>query len=327
MDMRPFLKWAMIALMQACAFSAAAPALSQQYPARPIRFIVPFPPGGTLDITARIMQPRLSESLGQPVVIENRGGAGGAVGTEAVARSAPDGYTFLFTLSSHTINPMLYKLSYDVERDFAPVSLIVSVPQLIAAHPNAPAKTLSELIAAARARPGFYAYASPGSGTPGHIAAELLKLRAGIDIVHVPYKGGGPALADTIAGQVPFLFLTAPAGLPSARSGKLRALAVTTLKRTPAAPEVPTVAEELNLPDYEVDTWLALFAPAKTPEPIIARMQKEVARVVHLPEVKQKLLEQSADPVGSSPEELGRVVRTELKRWAEVIREAGIKLE
>jgi len=316
-----------LALIAGCAIGIGSQALAQEYPASPIRFIVPFPPGGTLDITARIMQPKLSESLGQTIVIENRGGAGGVVGTEAAARSAPDGYTFLFTFSAHTMNPALYKLSYDVERDFAPVSLLVSVPQLIAANPNAPAKTLRELVAAARERPGFYAYASPGSGTPGHIAAELLKRRAGIDMVHVPYKGGGPALADTIAGQVPFLFLTAPAGLPSARSGKLRALAVTTLKRTPAAPEVPTVAEELNLPDYEVDTWLALFAPAKTPEPIIARMQKEVARVVHLPEVKQKLLEQSADPVGSSPEELGRVVRTELKRWAEVIREAGIKLE
>ncbi len=322
-----FLKWAMIAVMQAYALGAAAPALSQQFPARPIRFIVPFPPGGTLDITARIMQPRLSESLGQPIVIENRGGAAGVVGTEAAARSAPDGYTFLFTFSAHTINPALYKLNYDVERDFAPVSLLVSVPQLIAANPNAPAKTLRELVAAAKERPGFYAYASPGNGTPGHIAAELLKRRAGIDIVHVPYKGGGPALADTIAGHVPFLFLTAPAGLPSTRSGKLRALAVTTLKRNPAAPEIPTVAEELNLPDYEVDTWLALFAPAKTPEPIIARMYKEVARVLHLPEVKQKLLEQSADPVGSSPEELERVVRAELKRWAEVIRQAGIKAE
>ena len=306
---------------------AAIPAWAQGWPAKPVHFIVPYPPGGGTDVIARIVQNRLSEALGQTIVIENRGGAGGAVGTEAAAKSAPDGYTFLFTLSSHTINPLLYKLNYDVERDFAPVSLLVSVPQLIAAHPSAPAKTLRELMAAAKERPGFYAYASPGNGTPGHIAAELLKGRTGIDITHVPYKGGAPALADTIAGQVPFLFLTAPAGLPSARSGKLRALAVTTLKRTPAAPEVPTVAEELNLPDYEVDTWLALFAPAKTPEPIIARMQKEVARVVHLPEVKQKLLEQSADPVGSSPEELGRVVRTELKRWAEVIREAGIKLE
>ena len=316
-----------LALIAGCAIAIGSQALAQDYPTKPIRFLVPFPPGGTLDITARVMQPRLSENLGQAIVIENRGGAGGVVGTEAVARSAPDGYTFLFTFSSHTINPMLYKLSYDVERDFAPVSLLVSVPQLIAAHPNAPAKTLRELVATAKERPGFYAYASPGNGTPGHIAAELLKRRAGIDMVHVPYKGGGPALADTIAGQVPFLFLTAPAGLPSVRSGKLRALAVTTLKRNPAAPEIPTVAEELNLPDYEVDTWLALFAPAKTPEPIIARMQKEVASVLHLPEVKQKLLEQSADPVGSSPEELERIVRTELKRWAAVIRDAGIKLQ
>src|SRR6266850_374878 len=232
-----------LALIAGCAIGIGSQALAQNYPVKPIRFIVPFPPGGTLDITARIMQPKLSEGLGQTIVIENRGGAGGVVGTEAAAKSAPDGYTFLLTFSAHTMNPALYKLAYDGERDFAPVSLLVSVPQLIAAHPNAPVKTLRELVAAAKERPGFYAYASPGSGTPGHIAAELLKLRAGIDLVHVPYKGGGPALADTIAGQVPFLFLTAPAGLPSVRSGKLRALAVTTLKRNPAAPEIPTVAE------------------------------------------------------------------------------------
>src|SRR5712691_8403981 len=310
-----------------CGIGIGSQALAQEYPARPIRFIVPFPPGGTLDITARIMQPKLSESLGQPIVIENRGGAGGVVGTEAAVRSAPDGYTFLFTFSAHTMNPALYKLSYDVERDFAPVSLLVSVPQLIAANPNAPAKTLRELVAAARERPGFYAYASPGSGTPGHIAAELLKLKTGINMVHVPYKGGGPAVADTLAGQVPFLFLTAPAALSYARSGKLRALAVTTKKRTPAAPEIPTVAEEIGLPDYEVDSWCAMFAPAKTPAAVVARMQKDVARVVHLPEVKQKLIEQGADPVGSSSEELERVVKSELKSWAAVIRDAAIKLE
>ena len=318
---------AALGLIAACVVGIGSQALAQSYPARPIRVIVTFPPGGTVDITARIVQPRLSESLGQTVVIENRGGAGGAVGTEAAARSAPDGYTFLYTLSSHTINPFFYKLNYDVERDFAPVSLVVSVPQLIAAHPNAPAKTLRELVAAAKERPGFYAYASPGSGTPGHIAAELLKRRAGIDMVHVPYKGGGPALGDTIAGQVPFLFLTAPAGLPSVRSGRLRALAVTTRKRTAAATDIPTVAEELNLPGYEVDSWCAMFAPAKTPAAIVARMQQEIARVVRLPEVKQKLIEQGADPVGGSPEELDRVVRTELKSWAAVIRDAGIKLE
>jgi len=325
--MRFFLKRAMIALIQVYALCGTTSALSQQYPVKPIRFIVTFPPGGTVDITARIVQPRLSESFGQPIVIDNRGGAGGVVGTEIAAKSAPDGYTFLFTLSSHTINPLLYKLRYDVERDFAPVSLLVSVPQLIAAHPNAPAKTLRELVAAAKERPGVYSYASPGTGTPGHIAAELLKQRTGINIVHVPYKGGGPAVADTIAGQIPFLFLTAPAALSFTRSGKLRALAVTTRKRTPTAPEIPTVAQELNLPDYEVDSWVAIFAPAKTPAAIVARMQKEVARAVHLPEVKQKLLDQGADPVGSSQEELGRVVETELKSWAAVIRNSGIKVE
>jgi len=325
--MRSFLKRAMIALIQVYALCGPTPALSQQYPVKPIRFIVTFPPGGTVDITARILQPRLIESFGQPVVIDNRGGAGGAVGTEMAAKSAPDGYTFLFTLSSHTINPLLYKLRYDVERDFAPVSLLVSVPQLIAAHPNAPAKTLRELVAAAKERPGAYSYASPGNGTPGHIAGELLKLKTGINIVHVPYKGGGPAVVDTLAGQIPFLFLTAPAALSYTRSGKLRALAVTTRKRTPAAPEIPTVAEELNLPDYEVDSWIAIFAPAKTPAAIVARMQKEVARAVHLPDVKQKLLDQSADPVGSSQEELGLVVKTELKSWAAVIRNSGIKVE
>jgi tripartite-type tricarboxylate transporter receptor subunit TctC len=303
------------------------PVLAQDYPNKPIRFIAPYPPGGTVDLVARIIQPKLSESLGQTIVIENRGGAGGAVGTEAVAKSAPDGYTFLFTLSSHTINPMLYKLSYDVERDFEPVSLLVSVPQLIAANPQAPAKTLKEMVAAAKQRPGTYAFASVGNGTPSHIAIELLKLRAGVNMVHIPYKGGGPALADTVAGQVPFVAVTAPAALSFVKSGRLRALAVTTLKRWPAAPEIPTVAEELNLPDYEVDSWVAMFAPAKTPAAIVARMQKEVARVLNLPEVKQKLIEQGADPVGGSPEELDRVVKSELKRWAVVIRDAGIKLE
>lgn len=317
--MRPLL----FLLLQAFAFCA----LAQSWPSKPIRIVAPFPPGGTVDITARILQPKLSEALGQPVLVENRGGAGGAVGTEAVARSAPDGYTFLLTLSSHTINPILYKLGYDVERDFAPVTMVASVPQLIAAHPSAPAKTLRELVAAAKARPGALAYASPGNGTPGHIAAELLKLKAGIDLVHVPYKGGGPALADTVAGQVPFLFLTAPAGIPSVRSGKLRALAVTTPRRTSAAPEIPTVAEELALPDYAVDSWLGLFAPAGTPNAIVARVQKDVARVLKQPETRQRLVEQGAEPVGGTPEELAQVVRTELRTWAEVIRQAGIKAD
>jgi len=318
---------AVLGLIAGCAIGIGSQALAQDYPTRPIRFVVPYPPGGGTDNIARIVQPKLSEALGQPIVIENRGGAGGAVGTEAAARSTPDGYTFLFTLSSHTINPLLYKLNYDIERDFVPVSMIVSVPQLIAAHPDAPARTLKEMVAAARARPGFLAFASVGNGTPSHIAGELLKLKAGIDMVHIPYKGGGPAVTDTVAGQVPFLFVTAPAALSQVRAGRLRALAVTTQKRSAAAPEIPTVAEALGMPDYEVDSWYAMFAPAKTPPAIVARMQKEAARAVHLPEARQKLLEQGADAVGGTSEELDRVVKGELKRWAEVIRNAGIKLE
>lgn len=322
-----FVTRAVLALIAGCAIGIGSQALAQDYPARPIRFMVPYPPGGGTDIIARIVQAKLAEALGQPIFIENRGGAGGAVGTEAAARSTPDGYTFLFTLSSHTINPLLYKLNYDIERDFVPVSMIVSVPQLIAAHPDTPAKTLRELVALAKQHPGKYSFASAGNGTPSHIAGELLKLKAGIDMVHVPYKGGGPAVTDTVAGQVPFLFITASAALSQVRAGRLRALAVTTLRRTAAAPEIPTVAEALGMPDYEVDSWFAMFAPAKTPPAIVARMQKEVARVVQLPEVRQKLLEQGADAVGGTAEALDKVVQGELKRWAEVIRDAGIKLE
>ncbi|HEV8520398.1 MAG TPA: tripartite tricarboxylate transporter substrate-binding protein, partial [Burkholderiales bacterium] len=193
--------------------------------------------------------------------------------------------------------------------------------------PNAPAKTLKEMIAVAKKQPGKYSFGSVGNGTPSHIAGELLKLKAGISMVHIPYKGGGPAVVDAISGQIPFVFVTAPAALSQVRAGRLRALAVTTLKRTPAAPEIPTVAEELNMPDYEVDSWYAMFAPAKTPAAIIVRMQKEAARVVHLPEIRQRLLEQGADAIGGTPAELDQVVRRELKRWADVIRDAQIKLE
>ncbi len=306
---------------------AQAPALAQDWPTKPVRFIVPYPPGGGTDVIARIVQNRLQETIGQPIVIENRGGAGGALGTEAAARSAPDGYTFLFTLSSHTINPLLYKLNFDTERDFAAVTLIVSVPQLIAANPASPIKSMQDLVAMAKAEPGRLAFASVGNGTPSHIAGELLKLKTGIDILHVPYKGGGPAVADTIGGQVPLLFVTMPAAMSHVRAGKLRPLAVTTIKRNPGAPEIPTVAEALKIPDYEVDSWYALFAPAKTPPAIIARMQQAVSRTIQLPDVKQKLLEQGGDTVGSTPEALDDIVKSELRKWADVIRAAKIKTD
>ena len=315
------------AIAVALGLLAAACAWAEDWPTKPVRFIVPYPPGGGTDVIARILQQPLSEGLGQQVVIENRGGAGGALGTEAVAKAAPDGYTLLFTLSSHTINPLLYKLDYDVEHDFAPVSLIVSVPQLIAAYPGAPIQSMTDVVKLAKAQPGRLPFASVGNGTPSHIAGELLKLRASIDLVHVPYKGGGPALADTLGGQVPLLIVSMPAAMSHVRAGKLRALAVTTAKRSPGAPEIPTVAEVLKIPDYEVDSWYAMFAPAKTPAPVIARMNKEIVHAIKLAAVRQKLVEQGGDPVGSTPEALDRVVKAELRKWAEVIRDAHIKVD
>jgi tripartite-type tricarboxylate transporter receptor subunit TctC len=306
---------------------AAMAASAQEWPAKPVRFIVPYPPGGGTDVIARIVQHPLSEALKQQIVIENRGGAGGALGTEQAAHSAPDGYTFLFTLSSHTINPLLYKLNYDTERDFAPVTLIVSVPQLISTQPNSPIHNMQDVVKMAKEKPGVLNFASVGNGTPAHIAGELLKLKTGIDIVHIPYKGGGPAVADTLGGQVSMSIVSMPAAISHVRAGKLRALAVTTLKRNPGAPEIPTVAEALKIPDFEVDSWYALFAPANTPPAIVTRMQKEVARVIQQPEVKQKLLEQGGDTVGSSPEHLDRVVKGELKKWAEVVKAAKIKVD
>ena len=300
---------------------------AKDWPAKPIRFIVPYPPGGGTDVIARIVQSPLAEALGQQIVIENRGGAGGAVGTEMAARAAPDGSTFLFTLSSHTINPLLYRLNYDVRKDFAAVSMVVSVPQLIAANPSGSVTDLRELVATARIRPGKIAFASVGNGTPSHIAAELLKLRMGIDLVHIPYKGGGPAVADAIGGHVPIIFVTMPAALSQVKAGKLRPLAVTTRKRSPGAPDIPTVMEALGIPDFEVDSWYAMFAPADTPSAIVGRMQGAIAQVVHRPEVKQKLLEQGGDAIGGTPDDLNKVVHREVEKWALLIRDAGINAD
>jgi tripartite-type tricarboxylate transporter receptor subunit TctC len=315
------------ALFLVLALCAAMAAGAQEWPTKPVRFIVPYPPGGGTDVIARIVQSRLGEALGQQVIIENRGGAGGALGTEQAAHAAPDGYTFLFTLSSHTINPVLYKLNYDTERDFAGVTLIVSVPQLIATQPGSPIQSLQDVVKLAKEKPGTLNFASVGNGTPSHIAGELIKLKTGIDMVHIPYKGGGPAVADTLGGQVSFAIVTMPAAISHVRAGKLRALAVTTLKRNPGAPEIPTVAEALKLADYEVDSWYALFAPAKTPPAIVAKMQKAVAQTIQLPDVKQKLLEQGGDTVGSSPEYLERIVKAELRKWPEVVKAAKIRVD
>ncbi|MGH8692423.1 MAG: tripartite tricarboxylate transporter substrate binding protein [Burkholderiales bacterium] len=309
----------------ALALSAAQAAA---WPTRPVTFIVPYPPGGGTDVIARIYQEPLSKQLGQPIVIENRGGAGGSIGTAAAARALPDGHTLLFTLSSHSINPAIYKnLPFDTERDFRPVSVVASLPQLFAVHPGTPYRSFAELTAFMKRSPGKIDYASVGVGSPSHMAGELLKLKLGIYMVHIPYRGGGPAVAATMAGDVPLLIVSIPAAMSQVRAGRLRPLAVSTLRRTPILPDVPTVAEATGLKDFEVDSWYAVFAPAKTPDEVVARMNKEIAAVVARPEVKAKLLDQGADGVASTPEALGRMVRREIEEWRAVVKHARIEGE
>ena len=319
-----------VALWFVSALLCATPALAQDakdYPNKPIRFIVPYPPAGGTDIVARILTEPLAAVLGQPIVIENRGGAGGNVGTDVAAKSAPDGYTILFTLSSHTINPKLYeKLPFDVEKDFVPISLAALVPQILVANPSVPANNVAEVIALAKREPGKLNYASVGTGSPAHIAGELFKLKAGVDIVHVPYKGGGPAITDTLGGQVQLAFVSIPAALQYVKAGKLKALAVTSDKRSQAAPDIPTIAES-GVPDCVVNSWYGALAPAKTPPAIVAKLQAAFVKVLALPEVKERLFRQGAEAASSTSAEFDRRIRDELKQWEYVIREARIKAE
>jgi len=317
--------WWRLVAMAAMALTGAAAA--QDYPNRPVRFVVPYPPGGGTDVVARILQEPLAAELGQPIIIDNRGGAAGNLGTDIVAKSLADGYTILFTLSSHTINPKLYdKLPFDVERDFVPVSLATLVPQILVANPGVPVNSVKELIAYAKANPGKLNYASVGTGSPGHIAGELFKLKTGVDIVHIPYKGGGPAVIDTIGGQVQLLFVTMPAAWQHVKAGKLKALAVTSATRTVTAPDVPTIAES-GIPDYVVDSWYGAFAPAKTPPAIVAKLNAAFAKVLANPQVRERLLAQGAEAAPSTPAEFDRRVKEELAKWEQVIKSANIKPE
>jgi len=316
------IRWLFAAHALAVAASASA------WPNKPVTFIVPYPPGGGTDVIARIVQEPLSRQLGQPIVIENRGGAGGSLGTAVAARATPDGHTMLFTLSSHSINPVIYqKLPFDTERDFRPVSMVASLPQLFAVHPDTPYKTFGELVSHMRSNPGKLDYASVGIGSPSHIAGELLKMRLPAYMVHIPYRGGGPAVAAAMAGDVPLLIVSIPAAMSQVRAGRLRPLAVSTRQRTSILPDVPTVAEATGLPGYEVDSWYALFAPAKTPDEVVARMNQEIATVVARPEVKAKLLEQGAEARSSSPEALGKIVSHEIIQWRAVVKHAHIEAE
>jgi tripartite-type tricarboxylate transporter receptor subunit TctC len=317
----------LVCSVAACAVAPASFA-ADTYPAKPIRMVVTFPAGGPTDVIVRAIGQKLTESWGYPVVVDNRGGAGGIIGSEIVAHAAPDGYTFLVgTAGGMTINPALRSnLSYDPFRDFSPVAMLVVNPQILVIHPSVPAKTLKELVALAKARPGQFNFASAGTGTATHLGLELLKLTAGIDVVHVPYKGGAPAVADLIAGQVQMLLVSIPSVLPHVRAGKLRAIAVSSAKRSASAPDIPTVAES-GYPDFEYSNWNALFAPAKTSPQVIRKMNAEIVRILSDPEMSRRLTALGADPAPGSPEALARYMRTDHERWKKVIRSAGIKAQ
>ncbi|MCC6246712.1 MAG: tripartite tricarboxylate transporter substrate binding protein [Rubrivivax sp.] len=323
------------AALAAIAWAAlAAPGIAHAqgaaYPDRPVRFLVPYPPGGGTDVIARIVQERFQAALGQPVIIENKGGAGGSVGTEIASKAAPDGYTVLFTLNSHTINPAIYsKLTFDTQKDFEPVGTVASLPQILVAHPGVPVQKLADVVPLLKGKPGGLAFASVGNGSPGHLAGELFKLRTGVEMTHIPYKGGGPAVTDVIGGQVPFLWVSIPAAAQHVKNGKLRALAVSTLKRSAAFPDVPTVSEAggAALAGFEVDSWYAMFVPAKTPRAVIERLNRALNIVLADAGVREKLLAQGSEGVGGTPEALGKMVADELPKWAKLVKDAGIKAE
>lgn len=306
------------------AFTAQA----ADYPDKPVRMIVPYPPGGTSDLLARAIAPRLGERLQQTVIIENRAGAGGVIGAQAVARSAPDGYTLVFaSIASHGILPVLQKPApYDAIKDFSPITLVANTPNVLVANIQQPIKSLAELLAAAKAKPGSINFGSTSLGGSPHMGGELLKTLAGIDIVHVPYKGGGPMLIDLMGGQVQVAFDNLPSSINHIRAGKIRALAVTTAKRWPGAPDIPTMAEA-GVPGYESGAWFGLLAPANTPKPIVEMLQKHVAAILKLPEVEKMFLEQGAEPVGNTPEQFAKVIASELQKWAKVAATTGVKLD
>ena len=306
---------------------AAGAAAQSTYPQKSIRIIVGYTPGGATDIVARILAAKLQEALGQSVIVENKPGAGSNIGSEYVAKSAPDGYTLLVGSIANASNMVAYKnLSYDTLRDLVPVSQLMSAPSILAVHPSFPAKNLQELIALAKREPGRYAYASTGSGGSPHLAGELLKLRAGIDLIHVPYKGAAPAMSDLLGGQVHMAFQTALSAVPHLQSGQLRAIAVAANKRLAQLPNVPTMAEA-GLAEVEVSSWNGLFAPAKTPPEIVARLHAETAKALASPEVREKLLAQGAEPIGSSPEEFRAYIRTEIDKWGKVVRASGLRID
>jgi len=323
----------MLSMLQRWAVGAvlallATGAWGQAYPAKPIRLVVPFPAGGTTDILARAVGQKLTEAWGQPVVVDNRPGAGGNIGAELVAKAAPDGYTLLMgTVGTHAINASLYaKMPYDHIKDFAPVILVAGVPNVLVVNPAVPVNSVQELIAYAKANPGRLNFASSGSGTSIHLSGELFKVMAGVQMTHIPYKGSAPALQDLIGGQVQLMFDNLPSALPQIKGGKLRALAVTSAARAAALPDVPTVAEA-GLPGFEASSWFGVLAPAGTPVAIIARLNAEIAKWLASPEAREKLASQGANAAGGSPEDFAKHIAAETAKWQKVVKESGAKVD
>ncbi len=302
-------------------------AQAQDYPAKAIRLIIGFPPGGGVDIVARQLMPRVGDLLVQQVVIDNRGGAGGNIALELTAKAPPDGYTLMFTTPTLAINPALYpKISYDPLRDFAPVGLVASTVYMLVVHPSLPVKSMKELIALAKAKPSQLFYSSGGNGAAAHLAGELFRSMSGTQIVHVPYKGIAPALIAALSGEAQLTFASQPAALPHVKQGKLRALAVTSAKRSAFTPEYPSVAEA-GLPGYETTAWYGIIAPAKTPRPVIMRFNTEVTRAVEHPEVKAGFANQSFENITGTPEQFGAFIKDELVKWSRVVKEAGMRID
>jgi tripartite-type tricarboxylate transporter receptor subunit TctC len=307
--------------------SASALAGEAPYPVRPLRLIVPFAPGGGTDLTSRLVSNHLSEALGRQVVVDNRAGGGGNVGAELAARAAPDGYTLCMAALSTAVNASLFrKLPFDVIRDFDPVSLFSSAPTLLVVHPSLPAQTFAELMAMARAKPGQLNYGSGGFGTANHVAGELFKYLGNVNITHVPYKGGGPALADLMAGQLHLVFATTTSTREFVRTGRLRALAITSLKRSPLLPDMPTVAES-GIPGFEVLAWYGIMVPSGTPKAIVARLSTELQRAARAPEVRERFNAVGAEPVGTTAEEFGVFLRNEIDKWQKVVKASGLRTE
>ena len=304
---------------------AAPDVLAQSYPARAIRLVVPSSPGGGSDIVGRILAQKLSEQMGQQVVVDNRAGAGTVIGNDAVAKSAPDGYTLLLGLSTLAINPSMFaKLPYDALRDFAPISQAVSSPNILTVHPSVPAKTVKEFIALAKAKPGSITFGSAGQGTSPHLSGELLKVLARIDIVHVPFKGSGQSVISLLAGEIGANFASLPTAMSYIKAGRLRGLGVTTLKRAQALPDVPSIAEA-GVPGYEATQWFGLLAPAGTPRPIVDRLYQESARALRSADVKERMMAEGLEVVGGTPEEFASYIKSETDKWTQVIKAAGIK--